>query len=119
MSDFEDNVLRGFEQGLNIYRTSKAGSCIMRLPVNRDGTDADGAREYDCIPSPSPDALTLAAGGFIPDYQFSITVRKDDFETLPISGDLFVKSGRVTRILSLETTDISPVVLLHCGTPDK
>jgi hypothetical protein len=120
---FQSQNEAAFDFALNVFKSDDTGSCTMRLPVNRDGTDAFGAKDYDCIQAPSPDTMTLVAGGFLNDYQFSVTCRKTDFTTPPIPGTLLIRNGRVSRILTLEDAgagvDVSPILYMHCGTPDK
>ncbi len=120
---FQSQNVAAFKAALRVFISTDSGSCIMRLPVNRDGTDKADAQNYDCIQAPSPDTLTLVAGGFLNDYQFSLTCLKTDFDTPPIPGTLIIRKGRVSRILTLEDgdkgVDVSPILYLHCGTPDK
>jgi hypothetical protein len=120
---FESQTADAFAAALKVFRSDDPSRCLMRLPVNRDGTDKTGAADYDCIQAPSPDTMTLMAGGFLNDYQFSLTALKTDFTTPPISGTLLLRNGRVSRVLVIEDAsrgvDISPVLYLHCGTPDK
>lgn len=120
---FASQNIDAFHAALAVFRSGNLAACIMRLPVNRDGTDKAGAKNYDCIQAPSPDAMTLMAGGMNTDYQFSLTALKQDFTTPPASGTLFVRNGRVSRILVVEDgnafMDISPILYIHCGAPDK
>lgn len=95
------------------------GATSLRFPVNKDGTDATGAADYRCLPSPSTNQLDLMAGGFRGDYQFSITVRRADFTTFPSSGSLILKGGRVVRIEKMDDSEVSPLVVFHCTTPEK
>ncbi len=106
---FETEVLAGFEAALRLYRTKEAQSCVM---LWKD-------KPYDVIGAPSPDGTALLAGGFIADYAFSVAGRRVDFPTLPKSGDPIVKGGRKSKILKVEPSDISPLVVFHCGTPDR
>ena len=95
------------------------GAGSFRFPVDKTGADKTGAADYDCIPSPSPDELDLITGGFREDYQFSMSSKREDFTTLPIQGTLFLKGGRVSRVLKIDNSELSPLVVFHCGTPDK
>ena len=120
---FQSQLCNAFRASIKVFRSMSPGSCTLRMPVNNDGTDAFGATDYDCIQAPSPDTLTLVAGGFLNDYQFSVTCLKDDFNTLPIAGTLFLRFGRVSRVLIVQDgtpgVDISPILYLHCGAPNK
>lgn len=121
--NFQSQNVAAFRAALRVFKSRDTGSCTLRLPVNRDGTDGLLAKDYDCIQAPSPDTMTLVAGGFLNDYLFSVTCLKTDFDTPPIPGTLLIRNGRVSRILTLEDAgagiDISPILYLHCGTPDK
>jgi hypothetical protein len=116
---FQDQALEAFDAFLDVMKEGVPLACVMRFPVTRAGADKSGTDDYDAIPSPSPDRLDLITGGFLEEYQFSMSARRDDFATLPIAGDLFKMNGRVSRILFVENSELSPVVVFHCGTPDK
>lgn len=104
-----------FEIGLATVKADDT-ACKFRFPVDRDGT---GGIEYDGVIGPSPDTLTLTAGGFIEEYAFTILARVADFAETPITGQMLLRTGKVARILQVEVTDLSPLILLHCGSPDK
>ena len=121
---FASQTAAAFTAALGVFRSGNLNACVMRWPVNRAGADLTGARNYDAIEAPSPDNLALVAGGLMADYQFSMTCLKADFNTMPTSGSLLLRNGRVSRILTIEnavspTVDVSPILYLHCGTPDK
>ena len=117
---FQDEMTEAFDEALVVLTGEAAdGSGSFRFPVLRNGTDKALAANYDCIPSPSPDNIDLVTGGFRAEYQFSMAARREDFTTLPMSGDLFLKGGRVSRVLFVDNSEVSPLVVFHCGTPDK
>ena len=116
---FSAEALDSFNALLEIMQEAAPTGCTIRWPVVRDGTDNTGAADYDVLPSPSPDKLELMAGGFLADYEFSMSARRDDFDKLPDSGTLLSRGGRISRILSVENSELSPTIVLHCGTPDR
>ena len=122
MNEFQDQLVQNFKETLELVRSDVAGSCSMRWPVKSDGSDDTGAADYDCISSIVPDTLSLLStgGGMLADYTFTLTMNRLDFQDeLPISGDLFKKNNRVSRILIIDNNDVSPILLIHCGTPNK
>ena len=117
---FQQQLLDAFDGALDVFRSDEADSCLIRLPVTKDGADVTGAANYDAIQAPTPDELVLITGGFQNRYKFSLTVRKADFaNTAALDGMLFLSNGRVSRILAVGDktagVDISPVIILHCG----
>lgn len=116
---FQSESLIAWEALLEVMQEEAANACVLRWPVARNGSDKSGADEYDCIPAPTPDRLDLVAGGFLQDYQFSVSARRSDFTTLPVVGDLVLQANRVLRIVTVESSDLSAVVVLHLGSPDK
>lgn len=120
MNEWSDEILDGFEDALDMVRSADPGNCSFAWPVDKSTHLAvAGGRLYDCIASVTPDAMTLMAGGMLEDYEFTIVCRRADFETPPISGDLIIKNGRLSRILTPSPSDVSPLLVLHCGTPHK
>ncbi len=116
---FQSEALDAWEAMLELMQEEAPKACVLRFPVTKLGTDQTGAADYDCLPSPSPDRIDLVEGGFIANYQFSVSARVDDFETVPVSGELVLKNGRASRVLYTEVAELSPLILLHCGTPEK
>ena len=117
---FQDEISDAFDEFHDVLTEGVDESAgYFRFPVTRAGADKTGAANINCIPSPSPDNLDLVSGGFRTDYQFSMCAKKEDMTTIPASGDLFLKGGRVSRVLFVDNSEMSPLVVFHCGTPDK
>lgn len=121
MSEWHDEILDGFDAALEMTAGSgQVGACSFTWPVDRvSKLPATGSKVYDCIGTSSQDALALMAGGMMADYEFTLTCRRQDFDTVPLSGDLILRNGRLSRIIRPEPSDVSPLLLLHCGTPHK
>lgn len=116
---FKLEALESFNIMLDTLREDDPEACVLRYPVTKAGSDIAGAADYDALQSPSPDQLTLQEGGFLDDYMFSVTMRTDDFETLPSVGKMLKMNGRVARVLKVENVDVASLILVHCGTPNK
>ena len=116
---FRDESIEAFDAMLEVMQEASPDACVFRCPVTKAGADATGAADYDTIPSPAPDRLELMSGGFLADFEYSMASRVDDFTTLPVAGTLFKRNGKISRILYLDTSELSGVVVFHCGTPNK
>ena len=127
---FQPEVLEAWQTMLEDMQDdclAPTGATSLRFPVTRAGADQSQtgfptAANYDCLPSPSLNQVDLITGGFVGAYEFSISVRKADcsFFTDPrMNGILILKGGRVSRVLWPEISELSPLVVLHCGSPDK
>lgn len=111
--------LEAFDALLDVMHEADPDGCVIRWPVTKAGADATGAADYDAIPSLSPDMLNLVEGGFREEYGYSVSARKDDFDTLPGNGTLVLRNGKVSRIINVESGETSAIVLIHCTTPEK
>lgn len=116
---FKEESIEAFDAMLEEMRDSNPDACSARYPVTRAGIDKTGADDYDCIPSPSPDKMDLQDGGFLNSYEYSMACRQDDFDSAPISGDLFKRNGKVSRVLWTEPGELSGLLILHMGTPER
>lgn len=106
---FKSEALDAFEQALEILREddSQAGQLVV------------GSQTIDYVPGSSPERLDLLAGGFMADYSFSALCRLDDFTTPPIVGNKVSRNNRSYRILSTETAQQSPLIVLHLGAAQR
>jgi len=78
-----------------------------------------GGADYACIASDKIDRKPLVEGGFMEDFDLSLTTRAVLFATLPTSGQTLTYDGVSRRVISVRKNFTGKIVVIDCQTVNK
>ena len=112
MAGVGENLLRPYAMTLSLTEMQSDFNEIMAdLPqsITFEGT------VYTALVTDITDADTLEMAGITEDQGFEVYISKDDFTTLPTSGDVITISGTQYRVISISDSACGLARTLICG----